>query len=89
MLVLPDVPTMGARLDLASPYLLAAVAYCTECSGALIAQTRDFKKECRHVYGSAYHQKRGKEVCGNGVQIAHAIMDREVLARSPRHSTPG
>jgi hypothetical protein len=43
-------------------------------------QTRDFKKECRHVYGCSYHQKRGMTVCANGVQIAHSIMDREVLA---------
>src|SRR5439155_19717071 len=69
-----------SRLDLASPYLLAGLAYCTACSGALIAQTRDFKQERRHVYGCAYHQKRGQEVCANGVQIAHSIMDREVLA---------
>src|SRR5437773_2774044 len=78
----PNGRLMGhpSRLDLASPYLLAGLAYCTACSGALIAQTRDFKKERRHVYGCAYHQKRGKEVCANGVQIQHAIMDREVLA---------
>jgi site-specific DNA recombinase len=69
-----------SRLDLAFPYLLAGLAYCTACNGALIAQTRDFKKERRHVYGCSYHQKRGMTVCANGVQIAHSIMDREVLA---------
>ncbi len=69
-----------SRLDLVSQYLLAGLAYCTECGGALIAQTRDFKKERRHVYGCSYHQKRGQQVCGNGVQIAHAILDREVIA---------
>ena len=31
-----------SRLDLAFPYLLAGLAYCTACNGALIVQTRDF-----------------------------------------------
>jgi hypothetical protein len=69
-----------ARLDLISPYLLAGLASCTTFGGALIAQTRGSTRARLHVYGCAYHQRRGQEVCDNGVQIAHAIMDREVLA---------
>ncbi len=68
-----------SRLDLVSPYLLAGLAYCTTCNGALIVQTRDFKRERRHLYGCSYHQKRGQDVCGNNVQIPHALLDGAVL----------
>lgn len=68
-----------SRLDLESKYLLSGLAFCASCDGALIAQTRDFKKARRHVYGCSFHRKRGQQVCRNGVQIAHAALDEALL----------
>jgi site-specific DNA recombinase len=69
-----------ARVDQASPYLLAGLAACAECGGAIIAIRRGPVRGRRPVYGCSYHYKRGPTVCANRVQVPVAAVDDVVLA---------
>jgi hypothetical protein len=65
--------------DFESPYLLSGLARCARCGGALVAMTRSHGSTRATFYGCAYHHKRGRTICANGLQIRQEILDRAVL----------
>ena len=79
--------------DLRSRALLSGLAHCTVCGGSLVALTRRHGtgavRKRVELYGCAYHQKRGRSVCPNGVVMRQDRLDRVFLDAWPRPSTRG
>ena len=54
-------------------YLFSGMLRCGVCGGAYV-------KVDRYRYGCATHKDRGLEVCGNGMKVAVAVANRELLS---------
>lgn len=54
-------------------YLLSGILRCGVCGGAYVVVYRD-------RYGCAAHKDRGPAVCGNGLRVRRADLERDILA---------
>ncbi len=66
-------------MDCDSKYLLTGFMKCGICGGGLCAITRERKRTGVKFYGCTYHQKRGKAICSNNLEIRQETLDDVIL----------
>jgi site-specific DNA recombinase len=71
-------PRLGRNAG--SPYLFTGLLECSVCHGSITIVSGQWKRREDSRYGCSMHAYRGDRVCTNGLLIARAVLEKQLLA---------